>query len=290
MQQIARRPRPDAGRRRDRADAQACSPSSTRATSRSCASARARVDAEVWVDGPDAERQGARAPQRRPRAARLRQRAARVHRARRPRRPALERDGHRLGRRRQAGALRAGRRRRARRASSAAATAAPSILRTALGRAQGDRRRTRCRSTSAEARARAEALLPRPRAALRARPRHRADRPASCASARPCSSTGSGRCSRGDYYVAEATHLFDSEHGLRTEFAVERPGLGQAMTRRSTPLDGRSRADGPLVRRLPGARHRPPRPRRPGPRARSRCRGRPTPAAAPTRRGRGWRR
>lgn len=32
----------------------------------------------------------------------------------------------------------------------------------------------------------------------------------------------------GDYYVAEATHLFDQKQGYLTRFAVERPGLGRA--------------------------------------------------------------
>jgi hypothetical protein len=32
----------------------------------------------------------------------------------------------------------------------------------------------------------------------------------------------------GEYYVSEVEHLFDGVSGLRTEFAVERPGLGGA--------------------------------------------------------------
>jgi Bacteriophage probable baseplate hub protein len=39
---------------------------------------------------------------------------------------------------------------------------------------------------------------------------------------------GLGPLFSGDYYVAEVIHRFDGEHGLRTEFVVERPGLGRA--------------------------------------------------------------
>ncbi len=38
---------------------------------------------------------------------------------------------------------------------------------------------------------------------------------------------GLGPLFSGKYYVSEARHLFDQGRGLRTEFAVERPGLGR---------------------------------------------------------------
>jgi Bacteriophage probable baseplate hub protein len=39
---------------------------------------------------------------------------------------------------------------------------------------------------------------------------------------------GLGPIFTGDYYVAEALHLFDQVKGYRTEFHVERPGIGRA--------------------------------------------------------------
>jgi phage protein D len=39
---------------------------------------------------------------------------------------------------------------------------------------------------------------------------------------------GLGPMFTGKYYVVEARHLFDSTHGLRTEFTAERAGLGQS--------------------------------------------------------------
>lgn len=39
--------------------------------------------------------------------------------------------------------------------------------------------------------------------------------------------TGLGELFDGDYTVTEVTHLFDGAQGLRTEFVVERPGLGR---------------------------------------------------------------
>jgi phage protein D len=38
---------------------------------------------------------------------------------------------------------------------------------------------------------------------------------------------GLGPLFGGDYYVTESVHRFDRAHGLRTEIAVERPGLGK---------------------------------------------------------------
>lgn len=37
---------------------------------------------------------------------------------------------------------------------------------------------------------------------------------------------GLGTLFDGKYYVSEARHLFDAEHGYRTQFRVERPGIG----------------------------------------------------------------
>jgi phage protein D len=39
---------------------------------------------------------------------------------------------------------------------------------------------------------------------------------------------GLGPLFSGDYYITEATHRYDEEDGLRTDFTVERPGLGRA--------------------------------------------------------------
>lgn len=39
---------------------------------------------------------------------------------------------------------------------------------------------------------------------------------------------GLGPLFTGDFYLSEVRHLFDSAKGMRTEFAVERPGLGRA--------------------------------------------------------------
>ena len=36
-----------------------------------------------------------------------------------------------------------------------------------------------------------------------------------------------GRMFNGTYYVVRATHTYDLDHGYRTEFDVERPGIGQ---------------------------------------------------------------
>jgi phage protein D len=38
---------------------------------------------------------------------------------------------------------------------------------------------------------------------------------------------GLGPLFSGDYYVADATHRFDTEQGMRSDFTVERPGLGR---------------------------------------------------------------
>jgi uncharacterized protein len=39
---------------------------------------------------------------------------------------------------------------------------------------------------------------------------------------------GLGPLFSGKYYVTEVAHLFDGTHGMRTEFTVERPGIGRA--------------------------------------------------------------
>lgn len=40
---------------------------------------------------------------------------------------------------------------------------------------------------------------------------------------------GLGPLFSGKYYLSEVMHLFDSVHGIRTEFTAERPGLGKAQ-------------------------------------------------------------
>ena len=267
-----RRPRPDARRRRRRARRTRCSRSSTRATSRSCASARARSTPSCGSTARTLQRQ---ARTRAATAAASRfgygNELREFTRARRPRRPAHERDRRRgwdvAGK--QALAEQADDAAR-QRASSADGDSGASVLRTALGRAQGDRRRTPCRSTGAEARARAEALFRAPRAALRARPRHRADRRRAARRRDASSSTGSGRCSPASTTSPTVTHLFDDARRAAHRVHGRAPGPGAAMmTRLARVLDAASPTAGALVRRLPGARHRHQGPGRPGPRARS---------------------
>ena len=38
---------------------------------------------------------------------------------------------------------------------------------------------------------------------------------------------GLGPLFSGDYYLAEVTHRFDTEQGMRSDLTVERPGLGR---------------------------------------------------------------
>jgi hypothetical protein len=38
---------------------------------------------------------------------------------------------------------------------------------------------------------------------------------------------GLGALFSGEYYVVAVRHVFDGLHGLRTEFSVERPGMGR---------------------------------------------------------------
>jgi Bacteriophage probable baseplate hub protein len=105
-------------------------------------------------------------------------------------------------------------------------TSGASVLKSALG----DRGETVSGSvplTSDEARARGEALFRR-RARRFVSGRGIADGDARLAVGRTVRLEGLGPLFSGDFYVAEVTHRFDSTHGLRTEFAVERPGLGSA--------------------------------------------------------------
>ena len=113
------------------------------------------------------------------------------------------------------------------RRSSAAATAASSVLRTALG----ERKETVSLDRSARQRERPR-RAPRHCSGRRARRFVRghgiAETDAGLRVGAIVQLDGLGPLFSGDYYVAEVTHRFDAEHGLRTEFAVERPGLGRA--------------------------------------------------------------
>jgi phage protein D len=101
----------------------------------------------------------------------------------------------------------------------------PSVLRTAFGE-RTDGLANAVPQTTDEARARAEALLKR-----RAR---RFLSGVGTAETQPGLRVGAtvrlaglGPLFEGDFYVAAVTHLFDGALGMRTELAVERPGLGR---------------------------------------------------------------
>jgi phage protein D len=98
-----------------------------------------------------------------------------------------------------------------------------------LGTALATRNETVARTTPHnidEARARAEAVFRRgARRFVRGRGVIPAD--GKCRVGTRVHVDGIGPLFSGDYYVAECTHTFDSERGLRAEFVVERPGLGR---------------------------------------------------------------
>jgi phage protein D len=100
-----------------------------------------------------------------------------------------------------------------------------SILRTALA----ERKEVVSHAVplgSAEARARAEALF-RGRARRFVRGHGIAQTAAGLRVGATVQLDGLGPLFSGDYYVAEATHRFDAEQGMRSEFTVERPALGR---------------------------------------------------------------
>jgi phage protein D len=100
-----------------------------------------------------------------------------------------------------------------------------SILRSAIA----ERKETIAHAvplSSAEARARAEAAF-RARARRFVRGHAVAQTDARLRVGATVQLDGLGPLFSGDFYVTEATHRFD-EHGMRTEFIVERPGLGRA--------------------------------------------------------------
>jgi phage protein D len=79
--------------------------------------------------------------------------------------------------------------------------------------------------TGDEARARAEALLKR-RARRFVAGRGVAETKPGLRAGAKLRLAGLGPLFEGDFYLAAVTHRFDGEKGLRTEIAVERPGLG----------------------------------------------------------------
>jgi phage protein D len=81
--------------------------------------------------------------------------------------------------------------------------------------------------TSAEARARAEAIF-RARARRFVRGHGVAQTDPKLHVGATVQLDGLGPLFSGDFYVAQAVHRFDGDLGMRTEFAVERPGLGKA--------------------------------------------------------------
>ena len=102
----------------------------------------------------------------------------------------------------------------------------PSILTSALGRRAENLAHT-VPLTAAEAQAYAEAHF-RQRARRFVTGRGIAETSAALRVGATVELKGLGPLFSGKYAVSEVQHLFDSVHGLRTEFAVERPGLGRA--------------------------------------------------------------
>jgi phage protein D len=99
-----------------------------------------------------------------------------------------------------------------------------------LAAAFGERRDTVVRSvplTGAEARAKAEALY-RQRARRFVSGRGVANPTPGLRAGASVTLGGLGQLFDGRFHVTEVTHLFGGEHGFRTEFAVERAGLGRA--------------------------------------------------------------
>jgi phage protein D len=101
----------------------------------------------------------------------------------------------------------------------------PSILRSAFGERR-DTLASAVPQTGAEARERAGALLKR-RARRFLVGTGTAETEAGLRVGATLRLAGLGPLFEGDFYVSAATHLFDGAAGLRTEFTVERPGLGR---------------------------------------------------------------
>lgn len=103
----------------------------------------------------------------------------------------------------------------------------PSILSSALG----DRKESVVNSvpiTSSEATARAEAIFKH--RARRFVTGHGVAEPNAALRVGAYAKLGGlGKLFSGEYYVVSSRHVFDGIHGLRTEFSVERPGLGKAQ-------------------------------------------------------------
>jgi phage protein D len=98
-----------------------------------------------------------------------------------------------------------------------------------LGSALAERKETVAHAlplTADEARARAEALLKR-RARRFVSGRGTAETTAGLRAGATATLDGLGPLFSGDFYVTAVKHLFDARRGLRTDFHVERPGLGR---------------------------------------------------------------
>lgn len=104
-------------------------------------------------------------------------------------------------------------------------TSGPSVLSKALG-ARKETVVDAVPTTSTEARARAEAILKR--RARRFVTGHGVAEPnARLRAGAYAKLSGLGSLFTGEYYVVSVRHVFHGLHGLRTEFAAERPGLGK---------------------------------------------------------------
>src|SRR5438105_8014733 len=101
----------------------------------------------------------------------------------------------------------------------------PSVLQSALS----ERKETVTHAiplTSDEARARADALLKR-RARRFVKGRGVAETSGRLRAGATASLNGLGPLFSGDFYVTAVKHLYDATRGMRTDFQVERPGLGR---------------------------------------------------------------
>ena len=100
----------------------------------------------------------------------------------------------------------------------------PQLLRSAFGE-RPDAHDNAMPQTGDEARARAEALLKRRARRFIAGRGISETKPGLRVGAK-LKLVGLGPLFEGDFYLAAVTHLFDGDKGLRSEIAVERPGLG----------------------------------------------------------------